>query len=68
MQQRATNGEQHANFARPNAVTRSCRRAHELQRQDEQHTGDEVNDFDDSLIAGEVGHAGVIMVWLDGWI
>src|SRR5271166_3140497 len=47
--QGADDGEQHARFACPNAVARSGRRTHPLQREDEQYAGDEIQNFDEDL-------------------
>src|SRR5467141_534569 len=58
VQQRAGNRQHHANFSRPDAVAGGSGRAHPLQRQDEQSASDEVNNFDDVLAAGELGHGG----------
>src|ERR1039458_1883723 len=49
VQQRAADRQQHANFARPDAVASRGRRAHPLQREDEQHARDEIYKLDDDL-------------------
>src|ERR1019366_5056520 len=50
-QQCATDGQQHADLARPNAMARRSRRTHPLQREDEQYAGDEIQNFDGDLTA-----------------
>src|SRR5208337_2941416 len=42
-------------LARPNAVARRGRRAHPLQREDEEHARDQIYKFDDDLAACEFG-------------
>src|SRR5260221_7369644 len=55
VQQRAADGQEHAYFARPDAVAGRGRRAHPLQREDEQHAREEKQKFDDDLASGEFG-------------
>src|SRR5208282_1778963 len=55
VQQRAADRQQHANFARPDAVSGRGRRAHPLQREDEQHARDEIYKLDDDLTSCEFG-------------
>src|SRR6266446_301094 len=54
VQQRAADGQQHANFACPDAVARRGRRAHPLQREDEEHARDEIQELDDDLASCEI--------------
>src|ERR1035441_3787319 len=49
LQQRAADRQQHANFARPDAVAGRGRRTHPLQRENKQHARDEIDEFDDDL-------------------
>src|SRR3979411_1936312 len=55
MQQRAADRQQHAHFARPDAMTGRGRRAHPLQREDEQHARDEIQKLDDDLASCDDG-------------
>src|ERR1700675_4652700 len=55
VQQRAADGQQHADFACPDAVAGRGRRAHPLQREDEQHARDEIQQLNDDLAACEIG-------------
>ena len=48
VQQRAADGQQHAQLAGPDAAARRGGRAHPLERQDEEHRGDDVRKFDES--------------------
>src|SRR5947207_15761551 len=56
VQQRARNGQHHTDLAGPDSAPGSARRAHPFQRQNEQRAGDQINDFNDVLISGEIGH------------
>jgi hypothetical protein len=56
MQQRASDGEHHADFAGPNAAARRGGRTHPLQRENKQRAGEEINKFDDVLASGELVH------------
>ena len=56
VQQRAGDGQQHAEFAGPDAVAGGGGRTHPLQRENEEGAGDEVNRFDDVLASGELVH------------
>ncbi len=49
MQQRAADGQQHADLAGQNSTSRRDRRTHPLQRQNEQDARYEINDFYDVL-------------------
>ena len=55
-QQSSADGQNHAHLARPYAMPGRGGRAQPLQRQDEKSAGDQVDDFDDGLISGEVSH------------
>jgi len=52
MQQSSGDGQQHAQFARPNSVTRRGGRTHPLQRQNKKRAGNQVNRFDQVLASG----------------
>src|SRR5438128_7028950 len=56
VQQRARNGQHHTDLAGPDSAPGSARRAHPFQRQNEERAGDQINDFNDVLISGEIGH------------
>src|SRR5256712_10283317 len=56
VQQRARNGQHHTDLAGPDSAPGSARRAHPFQRQNEQRAGDQINDFNDVLISGEIVH------------
>ena len=56
VQQRAADGQQHADLAGPDAVPGRARRTHPLQRENEQDAGDQVGDFDDGLGDGQSVH------------
>src|ERR1700722_15895587 len=67
-QQRAADGQDHADFAGENPVARGGGRTHPLQRENEQGAGDEVDDFDEVLASGELGHAcGSVTSLPGGW-
>src|SRR5436190_7146860 len=53
VQQRAADRQQHARLARPDTVTSGSRRTHPLQREDEQHARDEIQNFNDDLVSRE---------------
>src|ERR1035437_3645637 len=55
LQQRATDCQQHADFACPDAVAGGGRGTHPLQREDEQHARDEIDKLDDDLGPCEFG-------------
>src|ERR1035438_743827 len=55
VQQRAADRQQHADFARPDAVAGRGRRTHPLQREDEQHARDEIQKLDEDLASCEFG-------------
>src|ERR1017187_5705825 len=55
VQQRAADRQQHADFARPEAVAGRGRRTHPLQREDEQHARDEIQKLDEDLASCEFG-------------
>src|SRR5258707_6725020 len=59
MQQSAADRQQHARFARPDAVPGRGGRTHPLERQDEQHARDEIKNLDDELVACKVRHHGL---------
>ncbi len=68
MQQRAADGQHHADFAGQNAVAGGGGRTHPLQRENEQRAGDEIDDFDEVLASGKLGHdCGSVISWPDGW-
>src|ERR1017187_2298876 len=54
-QQCATDGQQHADLARPNAMARRGRRTHPLQREDEQYAGDEIQNLNGDLTPCKFG-------------
>src|SRR5438309_157957 len=56
VQQRARDGQHHADLAGPYSAPGSARRAHPFQRQNEERAGDQINDLNDVLIPGEIGH------------
>src|SRR5439155_357067 len=56
VQQRARDGQHHTDLTGPYSVAGSARRAHPSQRQNEERAGDQINDFNDVLISGEIGH------------
>src|SRR5271167_790191 len=56
MQQGPANGQDHADLAGQHSAARRRRRAQPFQRKDKKNAGDEIDDLDDLLIAGEVGH------------
>src|SRR5438067_11292405 len=56
VQQRARNGQHHTDLAGPDSAPGSARRAHPFQRQNEQRAGNQINDLNDVLISGEIGH------------
>ena len=69
-QQRATDGQHHADFAGENTVARGGGRTHPLQREDEERAGDQINDFEDVLASGKLGshiRASSPVVWWGGW-
>ena len=51
VKQRADDRQQHAELAGPDAAARGGRRAHPLEREDEQSRGDQVRDFDEVSVA-----------------
>src|ERR1700687_5664446 len=55
VQQRAADRQQHADFARPDAMAGRGRRAHPLQREDEQYARDEIQKLNDDLASCEIG-------------
>ena len=61
LQQRAADGQQHANFASPDAVAGRARRTHPFQRENEKDAGNQIDNFDDGLVTGRV-----FMVWSGG--
>src|SRR5215470_19888592 len=56
MQQRARDGQQHAELTGPDALARRGRRAHPLQGENEEGACNQVDDFDDVLASGEFVH------------
>src|SRR5438876_10364766 len=56
MQQRARDGQHHTDLTGPYSAAGSARRAHPSQRQNEERAGDQINDVNDVLISGEIGH------------
>src|SRR5437870_5504050 len=56
VQQRARNGQHHTDLAGPDSAPGSARRTHPFRRQYEERAGDQINDFNDVLISGEIGH------------
>ena len=56
MQQGAADGQQHADFARPDAAPGRARRTHPFQRENEKDAGNQVDDFDDGLGDGQGVH------------
>src|SRR5256886_10046687 len=65
VQQRARNGQHHTDLAGPDSAPGSARRAHPFQRQNKQRAGDQINDFNDVLISGEIGHGLVVRLLLN---
>src|ERR1700694_3723728 len=55
VQQRAADRQQHADFARPDAMAGRGRRAHPLQREDEQYARDEIQKLNNDLASCEIG-------------
>src|ERR1700719_190089 len=55
MQERCSDGQQHAEFAGPHAAAGSGGRTHPLQRQNKKRRGNQVRNFDD-LRGGKLGH------------
>ncbi len=56
IEQRAADGEQHADFAGAHAAAGGGGRAHPLQRHDEERRGDQVDDFDEGVGSDPGGH------------
>ncbi len=69
MEQRAGNGQHHADFAGQNAVARGGGRTHPLQRENEEGAGDEIDDFDEVLASSKLGRhiISLIAALWDGW-
>ena len=56
VQQRASDGQQHSNFTRPNSMAGGFRRTHPLQREYKQGARDQIDRFDHVLASGELVH------------
>ncbi len=56
VEQGAGDGQHHADLAGQNAVAGGGGRTHPLQRKNEQGAGDEIDDFDEGLASGKLGH------------
>ncbi len=74
MQQRAGDGQHHADLAGQDAVAGGGGRTHPLQRENKESAGDEVDDFDEVLASGKLGHimasclmASSLAACWDGW-
>ena len=56
LQQRPADGQQHADFAGPDAAPGRARRTHPFQRENEKDAGHQIRDFDHGLGDGQSVH------------